>query len=166
MSRLGTATPTWVAALDSVVLGLGLGLVMQVLVLAVQNSVDRRYMGVATSGSTLFRQIGGSIGVALFGTIFANRVGVELAQRLPAGVHPPKVLNPAAIRHLPPTVHAAFGHAFSAALHPVFLTAAGVALLAFSLTWLLKDEPLEAGVRPADAVPPRDDQTAGEAAAA
>src|SRR3954464_12866762 len=165
MSRLGTTTPTWVAAVDSVILGLGLGMVMQVLVLAVQNAVDRRYMGVATSGSTLFRQIGGSIGVALFGTIFANRVGVELAHRLPAGVHPPKVLNPAAIRHLPAAAHAAFADAFSAALHPVFLTAAGVALLAFALTWLLKDEPLQASARPADAIPPpRDERTAAEAA--
>jgi EmrB/QacA subfamily drug resistance transporter len=165
MSRLGTTTPTWVAALDSVILGLGLGMVMQVLVLAVQNSVERRNMGVATSGSTLFRQIGGSIGVALFGTIFANRVGLELAHRLPPGVHPPKALNPAAIRHLPAAAHAAFADAFSAALHPVFLTAAGVALLAFALTWLLKDEPLQASARPADAIPPpRDDRTAAEAA--
>ena len=57
-----------------VVLGLGLGMVMQVLVLAVQNAVDYRNMGVATSGSLLFRQIGGSIGIALFGAIFTNRL--------------------------------------------------------------------------------------------
>ena len=61
-------------------------MVMQVLVLAAQNAVDFRQIGVATSGSTLFRQIGGSIGVALFGTIFANRLHVELAAT-PAGGH-------------------------------------------------------------------------------
>ena len=113
-------------------LGLGLGMVMQVLVLAVQNSVDRSVMGVATSGSTMFRQIGGSIGVALFGTIFANRVHVELAHRLPAGTQVPKTINPAGIKHLPPRAHDAFQDAFAAALHPVFLTAAGVSLLAFA----------------------------------
>ena len=82
-----------------IVVGLGLGMVMQVLVLAAQNSVEHRLLGVATSASTLFRQIGGSIGVALFGAIFANRLAQELAQRLPgrrahlhrrdAGDHPP-----------------------------------------------------------------------------
>ena len=60
-------------------------MVMQVLVLAAQNAVDYRLIGVATSGSTLFRQVGGSIGVSLFGAIFANRLHVELATRLPAG---------------------------------------------------------------------------------
>ena len=84
LSRLEPGTSVWVASLDSLVLGLGLGMVMQVLVLAAQNAVDFRQIGVATSGSTLFRQIGGSIGVALFGSIFANRLHVELAARLPA----------------------------------------------------------------------------------
>ena len=79
LSRLEVSTPTWVAAACMVLLGLGLGMVMQVLVLAVQNAVDYRLLGVATSGSTLFRQVGGSIGVAAFGAIFANRLGDELA---------------------------------------------------------------------------------------
>jgi EmrB/QacA subfamily drug resistance transporter len=80
LSRLQVGTPTWEVLGAGVVLGLGLGMVMQVLVLAVQNAVDPRNMGVATSGSTLFRQIGGSIGVSLFGTIFANRLQSELAR--------------------------------------------------------------------------------------
>jgi predicted MFS family arabinose efflux permease len=67
LSRLAVSTPMWVAAVDSLVLGLGLGMTMQVLVLATQNAIDPRMMGVATSGSTLFRQIGGSIGVACSG---------------------------------------------------------------------------------------------------
>ena len=62
LSQLGIGTSLWTAALDMVVLGLGLGMVMQVLVLAVQNAVDYKYLGVATSGSTMFRSIGGSIG--------------------------------------------------------------------------------------------------------
>ena len=120
LSRLEVGTSVWVAAGFAVVLGLGLGMVMQVLVLAVQNSVDRSVMGVATSGSTMFRQIGGSIGVALFGTIFATRVHTELAHRLPSGTRVPKTINPEGIKHLPPQAHAAFQEAFAAALHPVF----------------------------------------------
>ena len=153
LAQLHAGTSTWVAAVFACVLGLGLGMVMQVLVLAVQNSVDPSMMGVATSGSTLFRQIGGSIGVALFGTIFANRVRVELAARLPAGTHIPKTINPAGIRKLPPAAHAAFADAFAAALHPVFLVAAGISVLAFALTWLLRDVPLRTKAKPGEAVP-------------
>ncbi len=154
LAQLHAGTSTWVAAVFALVLGLGLGMVMQVLVLAVQNSVDPSMMGVATSGSTLFRQIGGSIGVALFGTIFANRVRVELASRLPAGTHIPKTINPAGIRQLPPAAHTAFADAFAAALHPVFLVAAGVSVLAFALTWLLREVPLRTKAKPGEAIPP------------
>ena len=72
LSTLEVATATEVAAGYMLLLGLGLGLVMQVLVLAAQNAVDYRLLGVATSGSTLFRQVGGSIGVSVFGAIFTN----------------------------------------------------------------------------------------------
>jgi hypothetical protein len=132
-------------------------MVMQVLVLAVQNAVDRSVMGVATSGSTMFRQIGGSIGVALFGTIFASRVRVELAHRLPAGTRVPKTINPEGIKHLPPAAHAAYQEAFAAALHPVFLTAAGVSVLAFLLTWLLREVPLKIGAQPGEVMTPPGD---------
>ena len=158
LSQIEAGTSTWVAALDAAVLGLGLGMVMQVLVLAVQNSVDHSVLGVATSGSTLFRQIGGSIGVALFGTIFANRLHVELAARLPAGTHIPKTINPAGIRHLPPAQHQAFADAFAAALHPVFLVAGAVSLLAFALTWLLREVPLRTKAQPGEAIPPPGDE--------
>ena len=151
LAQLHAGTSTWVAAVFALVLGLGLGMVMQVLVLAVQNSVDPSTMGVATSGSTLFRQVGGSIGVALFGTIFANRVHIELAQRLPAGTHIPKTINPAGIRHLPPAAHTAFADAFAAALHPVFFVAAAVSVVAFLLSWLLREVPLRQGAGPAPA---------------
>jgi EmrB/QacA subfamily drug resistance transporter len=157
LSRLEVGTSVWVAAGFAVVLGLGLGMVMQVLVLAVQNSVERSVMGVATSGSTMFRQIGGSIGVALFGTIFASRVHVELAHRLPAGARVPKAINPEGIKQLPPRTHAAFQEAFAAALHPVFLTAAGVSLLAFALTWFLREVPLKIGAHPGEVMTPPGD---------
>ncbi|HEX7626807.1 MAG TPA: MDR family MFS transporter [Gaiellaceae bacterium] len=166
LSTLHAGTPTWVAASYALVLGLGLGMVMQVLVLAVQNSVEISVMGVATSGSTLFRQIGGSIGVALFGTIFANRVHTELAHRLPAGTPVPTTINPKGIRHLPPAAHTAFENAFAAALHPVFLTAAGISVLAFALSWLLRELPLRTETNPGDAIPPqRAARSAAEVAA-
>jgi MFS family permease len=142
LSRLGVGTPLWVASVDSLVLGLGLGMTMQVLVLAAQNSVDRRMMGVATSGATLFRQIGGSIGVAVFGTIFANRLHVELAQHLAPGTEHPATMAPATIRQLPAGIHGAVVDAYALALHPVFLAAAGVSVVAFALTWLVRDMPL------------------------
>jgi len=120
----------------------------------------------ATSGSTLFRKLGGSIGVALFETIFANRLQVELASRLPLNAHVPKATSPSIIHHLPPVVRIAFEDAFAAALHPVFVVAAGVCLAAFALTWLLREVPLREGTHAADAIPPqRDDRAAAEAAA-
>jgi EmrB/QacA subfamily drug resistance transporter len=142
LSRLGAGTAVWVADLDAAILGLGLGMVMQVLVLAVQNSVEPRVMGVATSGSTMFRQIGGSIGVSIFGAIFANRLAHELKERLPAGAHVPKTPNPDVIRHLPPAVHAAYVDGFAAALQPVFLSAAIISVVAFLLSLLLREMPL------------------------
>jgi EmrB/QacA subfamily drug resistance transporter len=165
LSRLDVGTSTLVAAADAVVLGLGLGMVMQVLVLAVQNAVDPAYMGVATSGSTLFRQIGGSIGVSLFGAIFSNRLHVELAARLPVSVRVPRTTSPATIRHLPAALRGAYEQAFAAALHPVFLTATAIAALAFVLTWFLQDVPLRTQTRASDAFPPpRDERAAVEAA--
>ena len=166
LSRLELGTPVWVASIDSLVLGLGLGMVMQVLVLAAQNAVDYRQIGVATSGSTLFRQIGGSIGVALFGTIFANRLHVELASRLPADVRDPEDRQPGHVRHLPPALRQAFEDSFAAALHPVFVVAAAVSMLAFALAWLLREVPLRTASHAGDAIPPpRDESAAREAAA-
>ena len=141
LSRLGVGSSTWTASAYMLVVGLGIGMVMQVLVLAVQNSVDHRLMGVATSGAILFRQIGGSIGVALFGAIFANRLGGNLAERLP-GVSLPKTANPEVVQHLPPAIHDAYVSAFAASLQPVFVVGAAVGVAAFLLTWLLREMPL------------------------
>jgi EmrB/QacA subfamily drug resistance transporter len=142
LSKIGLATSTGYVALGMVVLGLGLGMTMQVLVLAVQNAVDYRYLGVATSGSTLFRQIGGSIGVSAFGAIFSNNLAHELASRVPRSVHVPTAANPAVVRQLPAAVKGPYIAAFSAALQPVFTVAAAVALVAFLLSWLLREVPL------------------------
>jgi MFS family permease len=124
------------------VLGIGLGMVMQVLVLAVQNGVDYEHLGVATSGAILFRSIGGAIGVALFGAIFTNRFRIELAHLLPGGSDASLLASPASIRQLPAGLHGAAVQAFSAALHQVFLVAGSIAALAFALSWFLREVPL------------------------
>jgi EmrB/QacA subfamily drug resistance transporter len=147
LATLRVSTSTWAACGFMLTLGLGLGLVMQVLVLAVQNAVDYRDLGVATSGTTLFRSIGGSVGVSLFGAIFAAALTAGLAGRLPAGAGLPSATAPAAIQALPAAVRAVYLDAFTAALRPVFGYAAAIAALAFALSWLLKDVPLRGPAR-------------------
>ncbi|MDX6658392.1 MAG: hypothetical protein QOH62_3185 [Solirubrobacteraceae bacterium] len=150
LSRLHVGTSTVLAGGYMLVLGLGLGLVMQVLVLAAQNAVDYKYLGVASSGSTLFRQIGGSIGVAVFGAIFADRLAANLADSLPPGARVPAAPSPAALEQLPSAVHAAYATAVTEALHPVFLAAAAIAMVAFLLTWLLPELTLKATTQAPD----------------
>jgi hypothetical protein len=125
-----------------IVLGLGLGLIMQVLVLAAQNAVDYRHLGVATSSATLFRSIGGSIGVSLFGAIFAAGLAANLAAALPPGTPLPDASAPAAIQALPGVTRSLYLAAFTGALHPVFWQGAALGALAFALTWFLKEIPL------------------------
>ncbi len=142
LTQLNVHTSTVATSLYMLVIGLGLGMVMQVLVLAVQNAVEPRVMGVATSGSIMFRQIGGSVGIAAFGAIFANRLRQNLARTLPPGVHGPSSVTPVAVKALPPHIHTVYIDAFSNALHPVFLVGAVVSGLAFVLTWFLTEVPL------------------------
>src|SRR4029079_3700411 len=139
LSGISVSMPVWQTALYMLVLGFGLGMTMQVLVLAAQNSVPYEQLGVATSGSTLFRQVGGSIGVSVFGAIFANQLAANLVADLPAGTTLPDVISPDVVAHLPAAVHALYLDAFAAALGPVFAVAAAVSLVAFLLTWLLRE---------------------------
>jgi EmrB/QacA subfamily drug resistance transporter len=142
LSRLVVTTPTVTAGAYMLLLGLGIGMVLQVIVLAAQNAVPYRLLGVATSGSALVRQVGGSIGVSVFGAIFANQLAHQLAQRVPAGAHVPTGANPEVVKQLPPAIHAPYIASFAAALHPVFLAASAISLTAFGLSWLLRDVPL------------------------
>jgi EmrB/QacA subfamily drug resistance transporter len=148
LATLGRETPVAASVVYMVVLGLGVGLVMQVLVLAAQNAVDYRNLGVATSGATLFRSIGGSIGVSLFGAIFAASLSAGLAATLPAGTSLLAATSPAAIAALAPAARSAYLQAFTAALHPVFLYATAVGVLGFALTWLLREVPLRTAAAP------------------
>jgi EmrB/QacA subfamily drug resistance transporter len=166
LSRIQVGTSTWTTAVYMVVLGLGLGSVSQVLVLAAQNAVDYRYLGVVTSGSTLFRQIGGSIGVSVFGAIFANQLARNLAGKLPAGARVPTSANPAEVKRLPPAVHDVYVTAVTASLRPIFLVAAAVAVVGFAISWRLPELRLRATAQAAGVgeglAAPRDDDALRE----
>jgi DNA-binding MarR family transcriptional regulator len=144
LSRLTPASTNTVAALLMLVLGVGLGMVMQVLVIAVQNDVEYRDLGVATSGATLFRLIGGSLGTAILGAIFAARLTANLSRTLPVGAS--HNMSVQALVRLPPAARAAYGNAFTDALDSVFLVATVVCAIGFVLTWLLPERPLRATV--------------------
>ena len=142
LSSLSASTATGVAALHMLVLGLGLGMVMQVLVLAVQNAVPYEMLGVATSGATLFRSIGGSFGVAVLGAIFTGR----LTSELPTGAASSGGLDPSAIHRLPAAQRDVFINAFTDALQLVFTVATVVVLVAFVVSWLIPERPLRTTV--------------------
>ncbi|MFL5846575.1 MAG: MDR family MFS transporter [Solirubrobacteraceae bacterium] len=149
LSLLKTDTAPWVASAYMLVLGAGLGLTMQVIVLVVQNDAPRRDVGVATSTATFMRSMGGSLGVALFGAIFASRLHSELsslppavASKLPGGIN----VNPEEVHALPTVVRHDFLLAFVDALSPVFLVGTGLAAAAFVLSLFLKEVPLRARV--------------------
>lgn len=147
LTRITVDSPTWHLYLFTGVLGMGLGLVMQVLVLATQNSVAAKMYGVATSGVTLFRSIGGSIGVALFGAIFTHVLQTNLSRLLPEGVEIPSGMNPAAIHHLPDALRLDYLNAFGSAIHAAFTIAACIMVTAFVLSWLLREAPLKTSHR-------------------
>jgi hypothetical protein len=121
---------------------LGMGMVMQVLIIAVQNSVDYKHLGVATSGTMLFRSLGGALGVALFGAIFANRLHAQLAG---PGMDFLATVIPSAVKGLPPNLHEEYITAVMAALRPVFLVAAAISAVGFALAWMLREYPLREG---------------------
>ncbi|MGH8927267.1 MAG: MDR family MFS transporter [Acidimicrobiia bacterium] len=146
LSTMGVGTTLLLASAYMLVLGAGLGLVMQVLVLAVQNSVEARDMGVATSASTFFRSLGGSFGTALFGAIFNSRLAASLARSLPGGDLGGGDLtsSPGAIAQLPPEIKTVVIQAFADSTSSVFLVAVPFALLAFFVVLAMPELPLRA----------------------
>ena len=138
---MGVHTSTFLDAVYMLVLGLGIGSVMQVLVIIVQNGVPHSELGVATSGATFFRSIGGSFGTAIFGAIFANVLIGNLASHL-HGIHLPAGFSsadatPALLSKLPAVVHAGFVAGYAESIQTVFLVAVPIAFLAFLASWLI-----------------------------
>jgi len=148
LSTMGQTTTTLETSAYMAVLGLGLGLVMQVLVLAVQNAVDKRDLGTATGAATFLRSMGGSFGVALFGAVLTNQLASNLRDLLPGGSLPPGVSpetlkgSPAAILSLPEAVRAPVIEAFARSIDTVFLAGVPIAIIGFAISLLLREEPL------------------------
>jgi EmrB/QacA subfamily drug resistance transporter len=155
LSRMSPSSSTLFDAVGMLILGMGLGGVMQVLVIIVQNGVPHSELGVATSGATFFRSIGGSFGTAIFGAIFANVLVGNLVSHLhglslPAGFSAADV-TPAALSHLPAAVHAGFVSGYAESIQTVFLVAVPIAVIAFLATWLIPQVELRQWAAPAAA---------------
>ena len=159
MSTLDEVTPYWRLSIDAILVGAGLGLCMQTIVIALQNAVDFKDMGVSTSANTFFRSIGSTIGVAIFGSIYANR----LAHYIPIGIADLKAKNPSALsgatpeafetlkqntevlKTFSPDLQATVLHAFVQSFHVVFLAAAPITVLGFFVALFLRETPLRTG---------------------
>ncbi|MFD8058822.1 DHA2 family efflux MFS transporter permease subunit [Streptomyces cyaneofuscatus] len=156
LHRLTPDSSTWEMSLCFFVFGAGLGLVMQVLVLVVQNAVSYQDLGVATSGATFFRSIGASFGVAIFGTVFTNRLTGQLESALAGRSVPPGAdaerlaADPRAIQMLPTELRPTILEAYSTSITDVFLYAAPVVLIAFVLAWFLREDKLRGSVTAPD----------------
>jgi EmrB/QacA subfamily drug resistance transporter len=147
LSRLNTGSPYWQAAVAMYVMGAGLGFTMQIVVTVVQNSVDRRHMGTATSAVTFFRSMGGAFGVAVMGAVLASRLRAHIADLF--GGQPPRngaggsvTNNVRAIQQLPEPVHGRVVEAFSLTLHEMFLTVIPVVLVALIVSLFIREVPL------------------------
>ncbi|KMO94077.1 MDR family MFS transporter [Streptomyces roseus] len=155
LHQLQRTSGTWEMSIYFFVFGTGLGLVMQVLVLVVQNSVSYADLGVATSGATFFRSIGASFGVAIFGTIFTNRLDAKLATAfaglpVPPGTAALVEADPRAIGQLPAGLRPRVLDAYASSITDVFLYAVPVVLLAFAISWFLKEDVLRGSVTAPD----------------
>ncbi|MEU5820432.1 MFS transporter [Streptomyces sp. NPDC047803] len=144
LSRLGTDTPRIEYSIAQAVLGLGIGLIMPVLVLAVQNSVRPADLGTATSANNYFRQIGGSVGAAVFGTLFAGRLADALAVRLPSGADlpDPESISPQLVHAMEPALRDAYIQAYADAMPRIFLYLVPVLVLGLFFAFFLKEKPL------------------------
>jgi EmrB/QacA subfamily drug resistance transporter len=155
LSRLGPGTSFWLVSLYLFILGVGIGGSLQTLVIAVQNAVDYKDLGAATSGATFFRSIGGSFGTAVFGAIFSGVLAGDIAAALhgfplPSGISASTGASPAVLEHLPAAIRSGFIAGYSQALHTVFLYATPIGAIAFLLSLTLKEVPLRDTVKAVD----------------
>jgi DNA-binding MarR family transcriptional regulator len=141
ISRMTADTSTLTASFYMLLLGLGLGFVMQVLIIAVQNAVEYRELGVATSNAILFRFIGGSLGTALLGSVLATQLHANVERLLP-GAAALDLISPQGLAGLSPSVRGAYIEAFVASLSTMFLIAAGIAFFGLLVALLLPERPL------------------------
>jgi EmrB/QacA subfamily drug resistance transporter len=148
LSRLTPHTSTLEASLYMFITGLGIGLVMQVLVVAVQNAVGYSDLGVATSGNTLLRNVGSSVGTAVIGTVFATELASNLSHAFPHSslIHSTGTLGSSALARLPADVRATVLNSYSQALNTAFRVAGFVSIVAFVASWFIKELPMRTTV--------------------
>jgi EmrB/QacA subfamily drug resistance transporter len=141
LSRLGGATPYWEVGIAMLILGVGLGNVMQVLILAVQNAVPQQMLGAATSGNTFFRSIGGSFGTAIFGAVWTSRLAHELAGLMPTGASGTgdATESLSSIHALPEPLQQQVLSAFARAIDYTFLVAVPIMAVGFLLAWFIPE---------------------------
>ncbi|MFF0374341.1 MDR family MFS transporter [Actinoplanes missouriensis] len=148
MSTMGASTSTWLESLYMFILGCGIGLSMQVLTIAVQNTVPYADLGTATSGVTFFRTLGSSFGTAIFGTLYSGRLEDRLAEALAqTGVPATVAQNPEALNALDPAQSGPIIAAYADSINYVFQWVVPVAVLGFVVAWLLKEVPLRDSAR-------------------
>ena len=154
LTGLGVGTSRLTSALFYVVLGLGMGFLMQMVSLIAQNSVEQKDMGVASSARMFFQQIGGSLGVAAFGAVFARQLTKSLGAATGPGVHISASggqLNPATVNSLPALVRHDVFTAIADATQHVFIWALPAAVVIFVLAWFIKEVPLRGRAPAAEA---------------
>ncbi|MER7407236.1 MFS transporter [Streptomyces sp. NPDC000070] len=142
LSRLDADTPRLHYSIWMAVLGAGIGMVMPVLILAVQNSVRPADLGTATSANNYFRQIGGSIGAAVFGALFADRLAHHLPTRADDRLPDPDSLTPQLVQGLPPALRDGYIGAYADAMPRIFLYLVPVLVLGLVIALFLKEKPL------------------------
>jgi EmrB/QacA subfamily drug resistance transporter len=152
LSGLGAHTPLWIVWIDTFILGMGIGGVLQVIVLAVQNSVPYKDLGTATAASNFLRSMGGTFGTSIFGAILTSQLVRNIAALLPAGASGAisggnVTSSPAAVHALPPAVRDPIIEAFVRSLHVVFLAAVPIAVLAFVLSLFIPERPLRRTIK-------------------
>jgi hypothetical protein len=148
LSTMGTSTTQGTVSAYMIVLGIGIGLTMQTLILAVQNAVKLTELGIATSSVSFFRSMGGAIGVALFGAVFNNLLADKIGSSVAVGEA--STFTPESIQQLPAATRVFYVSGFADALTTVFLYATPLVLLAFGLTWLLREVPLRSSTHAVD----------------
>jgi len=156
LSRIGVTTSRWTTGIDYVVLGLGMGCLMQMMSLIAQNSVELKDMGVATSARMFFQQMGGSLGVAAFGAVFAHKLTASMSSLGTGGKAPVSgaSLDPATVTSLPPAVREVVYQGIAQAVHTVFLWATPATVLIFVLALFIREVPLRGRATPgAEAAP-------------
>ncbi|MBO2463985.1 MFS transporter [Actinomadura violacea] len=164
LSRITPGTGEVTAMLFMVIVGLGLGCLVQLMVVVVQNAVPQRELGSVTASTGLFRIVGGAVGSGVFGAILNARLPDAVAKHVPRGALPPGMpvgfltQNPSQVKKMPPPVRTGLAAAFADVFHVIFLSALPLAALAFVAALLLKQIPMRghdpAAADPEEAAPP------------